>query len=278
MFFKKTRFVSITASILAVIGFIVYGIFFSNLFSIQAIDIIAPESLDINELRSDLYRQLDDSAFRFFSQRNIFFFNTDKASSVISNSVLVDTLHIQKSYPRTIRITLEGKKFQLLWYSKGGVWMIGSNGAIIGPTDQTTIASLPLDLLRKHYGKDSVLVGQHIQKRPVVPPLIVDATQQDAHEGLSVIDQDVLQTLMVLRDSAKKSGIDSAYTLYTRGDPSIAMVTQEGWELHMMLDRDVYAQLKNASTLLSSSIKKKRSKLKKVDVRFDNRLYYTLND
>ncbi len=276
MFLRRARIFVIIASIPIAIGAGIYGIFFSQYFSIQAIEIQAPDSLSVDEIRSKLYRQLDDSVFAVFPMRNIFLFDEKKASKIISENILIENLHIQKSYPRTIRIILEGKKFELLWYTKKSIWMLGANGALIGQADQADIASLPLDLLRKRYGNDVLQIDERIKKRPMVAPLIVDALEQDAAEGLSVIELQHLETLMTLRDLSKKNGIETAYVLYKRTDPTITLVTREGWELAMMLDADISKQLKNASTLLSRSIKKKRSKLKSIDVRFDNRLYYTL--
>ncbi len=276
MFLRRARIFVIIASIPIAIGAGIYGIFFSQYFSIQAIEIQAPDSLSVDEIRSKLYRQLDDSVFAVFPMRNIFLFDEKKASKIISENILIENLHIQKSYPRTIRIILEGKKFELLWYTKKSIWMLGANGALIGQADQADIASLPLDLLRKRYGNDVLQIDERIKKRPMVAPLIVDALEQDAAEGLSVIELQHLEILMTLRDLSKKNGIETAYVLYKRTDPTITLVTREGWELAMMLDADISKQLKNASTLLSRSIKKKRSKLKSIDVRFDNRLYYTL--
>ncbi len=276
MFLKRVRIFGSIVCIPIVIGAVIYGVFFSQYFSIQTIEIQAPNSLSVDELRSKLYHQLDNTVFAVLPMRNIFLFDEKKASKIISENILIENLHIQKSYPRTIRISVEGKKFELLWYTKNGVWMLGANGMLISQADQGDIASLPLDLLRRRYGNEILMVDEYIKKRPAVAPLIVDALEQDAAVGLSVIDPQHLEILMTLRDLSKKNGIETAYVLYTRTDQTITLVTREGWELIMMLDADISKQLKNASTLLSRSIKKKRSKLKSIDVRFDNRLYYTL--
>ena len=255
---------------------IIYFIFISNFFAIQTIDIHAPQSVNIEPLRSALYNHLDTTQYFFIQQRNIFAYNENEAKNIISKMLLTSHVSLKKKYPHAISIEIEGKEFELLWYSNGSVWRVGGDGSIIGDADQSTLASLPLHLLRKRYGPHVVSVADGIQKKASIPPLIVDAQQQHAVHGSSVIDATVLDQLLFLRQKSKDAGFTMAYALYLRDTPSITIVSTEGWEAYLLLDSTLDGQFTSLSTLLTHSIKKNRSRLKYIDVRFDNRAYYTL--
>lgn len=255
-----------------------YVFLFSDVFAIKSIEIKAPSSLNIDQLRADLYRQLDERVGYIMSQKNIFAFDEEQAKRTISSQIRTSSLSIKKSYPHTIIAELEGKELQLLWYSRGSIYKIDAQGRIAGEADQGTIASMPLGLLRKWYGNDSLSTGDTLQKNPSPPPLIADKTQHQASIGEIVIDPSAMESLLTIKDQCRSAGFDMAFIVYEKNDPALTIIGKEGWEVYARLDSTIGQQLNEVGTLLSHSIGKNRKRLKYIDVRFDNRGYYALHD
>lgn len=274
---RRLLFFGALAAIPTILTAIIYTLFFSQVFAIQTITIHAQQGLNVEQLRSELYRQLDERVYGIFPQRSIFLFQQDQARKAASDALLVGSFSLKKKFPHSIEITVDGKEFQLLWYSKGSVHKVGGEGTIIGDAGQATIASLPLGLLRKQFGQDILAVAPNVQKTPSHPPLIVDFRQQESSQGVQVIAKKDLEPLLLITEKARKAGIDVAYVLYSREEPSITLIVRDGWEVRMTLDATTERQLGMVSTLLANTIKKDRSKLNYIDVRFDNRAYYTLH-
>lgn len=274
-FLRKCMFIAVLIGIPCFIGGVIYLFFYSSLFTIQTIDIHVSKNLANDKIRSILYRQLDETVLSILPQRNIFMFDEKEARRRISGQILVSHMTIKRVFPHTISIDVEGKDFELLWYSNGAVWRVGSEGTIIGDVDQSTIASLPLDIMRKKYGSDILPIDPHIQKRASPPILLVDAKQRVVAVNDAVIDKGILESLLHLNEQSKKTGFDMAYAIYDSEQSMLTVVTKEGWEAYLALRSEMDSQFRNIATLLANSIKKDRSKLKYIDVRFDNRLYYT---
>lgn len=274
---KKTLRSGMIAGIPLAVAGIAYALFFSNAFTINSIEVHAPKALNSESLRSTLYNQLDHTIFGIFQQKNIFLFDTSEAIRSISGMLLIKKLSIQKKFPRTIRVDVDGKEFQLLWYSRGSAWRVGGNGRIVENADQSTFASLPIQLLQKKFGSNVLLQDPHVRKNSTHPPLVADTLQEEVSVGSSVVEQSAIEQLMSLQDRSHGAGFETAYSIYHRQDSSVILVTTEGWEARIMLDSDLNNQFKALSVLLTQSIKKDRTRLKYIDVRFDNRGYYALN-
>lgn len=253
----------------------VYTIFFSNIFAIQSIEIRSSRTLNIEALRSALYRQLDEKTFTIFPQKNIFLFNTYKASNTIASMVRIQKLSIRKSYPHTIYIDLDGKEFQILWYANGNIQRIGPQGTVIGEADQAMIAALPLSLLQARYGAHVPRVDSPINKNASIPTLVVSAQNDTENTEHILIKKDDLERLYLLKEQCKNSGFDMAFVVYDRSYSTATIVSSEGWDVFVTIDPSIERQLQSVATLLSHSIGQQRQRLRSIDVRFGNRAYYT---
>lgn len=268
--------VSIPVVFLALAAFI----FLSDYFTIRTIQVEVNEELDASEIKAMLYRQLEHPRFAFIKQDKLLFFNADESFALLSERFRFQSLVITKKYPSSLLVRGEGDRSLLVWYRDGIFSLIGERGNIIGAVDRTLISSLPLTALKQLKGINiSDYEGQTAQGTNddnEIPPLVLDKNIQSSayQSGDSVIEAIDVAFLTSLPLLLRESGMDMAYVQYEKGDRIISVRMKDGWELLLVLDNTLARQISQVGAVLAEKVRDDRTRLKMIDARFDNRIYY----
>lgn len=266
--------------------FLIMGvvILFSDYFTIKVINVDVNDALDAQEIKKVLYDQLDTSRLSFIRQKNIFFFNSEEAFTSLTSRFHFDTLVIMKDYPSTLHVTGKGGRYRLLWYYDGIFFFVDERGVITGPADRSVIDGLSPDIIQR-VASDRVRNEHMIQNIPEnttleIPPLIIGkgGQAQGSKDGDIVISAKDVIPLIAVRSQLQHYGMDMAFIEYTRGDQTIIIHMKDGWDLSIMLDDMIERQIHQVAVVLNEHIRNDRSRLRKIDARFDNRFFYTLNE
>ncbi|GEM_PF-1016009 len=268
-------------------GIGVYVLFFSPYFIIDLVDVKVSGGLDASSIKSVVFRQMDNASFAIFSQKRIYFFDTVVAEQSIRKISAIDTISIRKKFPNTLIIEIEGKPFKLVWFSAGHFYEVASDGSILREIEGGLLESIPRTI-RETALRGSIQPSQEskekkIKKKPEknieftaqkIIPIVIDEEQKTVEKGAMVLDNDAILFLSGIQDALQAIGVNTLVLKKKQGLLDIRVLTTEGWEILFTLLESDTSQVANLSTVLKEKIKGDRKRLKYVDVRFSNRIYY----
>ncbi len=256
-----------------------YFLFFSKFFTIDMVTVQAKGDLDASQIRQVLFQEMGRTRLGIIPETNIFWFSLSRARATLQDTFAISQLTIKKNYPNRISVTVEGKKFHALWYSQGIFYDITPSGSLRAAVDRSSIATVPSGI----GDATSTPLAQKKMPTPImrdsgkIIPIIVDEKNQPIALGQTVVDQQYVDEIVTLPATLEQIGVPFSSIHMTQGAPDITIVTQEGWTIRFTLQEKFSDQLAYLDTVLREKIKGDRKKLNYVDVRFENRVYYTLH-
>lgn len=258
----------------ALAGSGVYALFFSTFFVIDRIDVSVQGSVDSTDVRAALFEVMDTPTFGAFSQKNFFLFREASARHHLEDRFAVQSLAIRKSFPNRLQVTLEGSPFRAVWVSGTTAWDLTARGRIKTVIDPYVIRGFPSSLL----ASTSTLVRPLSTSTAAIPdlPIIVDETSNQPTPEAEVLDGRSLSFILSLSRLLSENRIRVLYFKTHSGSYDVRAVTKQGWEIVTTNRESADVQVSHLMTVLDEQIKKDRKKLKLIDVRFEQRIYYTL--
>ncbi|MBI4272238.1 hypothetical protein HY621_00080 [Candidatus Uhrbacteria bacterium] len=232
-------------------------------------------TIDPTFVRTLLYRYMDEN-IRVFDQHNILFFTPAAFRAYLSQYAVIDTFSLEKKYPNSLRISLSGSPFHVMGYLEGHFYELTPTGTIAREVDATTLPQYPTLINNALAGERIIIPKSSLAKMDLSFPVIILPPMEQIFVNTHVIDARILNHI----ETTKRLLRDEKYAiLFFRPDPSALQYrayTHEGWYVIFSTASDATQQTKNLNTLLRTTIKKKRKSLEYVDVRFENKLFYTL--
>lgn len=276
----------------------VYLLLFSPQFVIDFVDVKNDEGVDATGVRSLVFQQMEGRRALVLPQRNLLFFNEESARKTIWDTYALDKLVIEKHFPRTLVITITGTPFAVAWLGQGDKWYhLDAKGRMAREVDPKLLspvaarlavsdafASLldkPSDIKGVKLVKGAPLERSKESKSDTVKngasiPLVMDIDRGPVTDGEQVIDQKKASCISRAPAVLSGIGLTPLYFKTTRSNVDVIAVTTEGWEVLLNSYGDLDEQVKNLDIVLRTKVKDDRKKLKYVDVRFDNRIFFKL--
>ena len=244
------------------------------MYIVEYID-VESNTVDPTLVRTLLYRYMDEDT-RAFDQHNILFLKPTAFRAYLSQYALLDTFSLEKKYPNSLRISLSGSPFHVIGYLEGHFYELAPAGTIAREVDATTLPHYPTLIGKALAGEHIIIPKASIAKMDLSFPVIILPPLEQVSAGMTVIDMQILNHI----ETTKRLLRDEKYAiLFFRIDPDTLQYrayTHEGWHIIFSTVSDAAQQTKNLNTLLRTTVKKKRKSLEYVDVRFENKLFYTL--
>ncbi|MDO8489822.1 MAG: hypothetical protein Q7S47_00225 [bacterium] len=261
--------------------------FFSKTFALDYIDVSMQGSVDPSRIRSLLFQQMDARRNGVFSQKNIFVFDEKFAERSIRDAFVVDTFSLKKIFPNKLRVTLAAKPFRALWYTAGALYDVTTRGTIAGVVDPSRPSFFPKGILAS-----SVMPQSVASSTPVVAvtplrasthskeseneqvPIIVDEKNEPIQQDAPVLTDEELTYLLNLSRAVREQGVHYDYFLTSKKGVTVQVVTNEGWRILTSNRENPFSQMEMVSKVVREKVAGDRKKLKYIDVRFGNRVYY----
>ncbi len=253
---------------------IVWFIFFSRTFVIEYVD-VESDRIDPSLVRTFVFRYMDEHQ-GFFSQYNILFIQPKSLKEYIARYAIIDEFSLIKSYPKRIRISINGSPFRVMGYSEGHFFEMSPNGSRGREVDALAFAYYPALIKTAQTAKRVHASKDLLKKMDLTFPLILF----DEAETENTVNraQDSIPIVPHIESVKKLLGNEKYALLFFRIEPSgfeYRAFTNEGWQILFTSRQDPAVQAENVKTLIGLTIKKKRKMLDYIDVRFENRLFYT---
>jgi len=276
---KIIRFFLFCGGIPILAGGIAYIFFFSKFFTIERIDVSASGGIESQDVRSVLFKKMDERRFLFIRNENIFLFDNHAALEDLKNFFAVDSVSIQRNFPTTLSVTISGKPFAALWCTNGSCYALYTDGTVSKQVDAVAMGADISLLPVSFHGINTARIPEQEKKKhdsPFEIPLFVDEKNEALPaENTPLIASSALTITRDMIQQLTEKKIAIAYIRTHAKSADTTAVTKEGWDILFTPFERASPQVENLQTILDTKIKDKRKNLKYVDVRFQNHIYYT---
>ncbi|MEX1063774.1 MAG: hypothetical protein WD898_01055 [Candidatus Paceibacterota bacterium] len=234
--------------ILAIVGGIIYALFFTSWFDVRNVSITGPE----DSLRSDINVVINewlDKDFLSISRRsNIFLLSLEELSAImLSRFPKLDSVDISRKGQHDIEISASQRK-------PIGVWCTSTSCAYF---DQKGIA----------YAETGQSAGFLILN-------VVDKRDNKIMLGSSIILDDWLQKIILAKELLLKPDINvSRFEIPENTFDEFHAVTPVGWKIYFSVSTDISKQVSALASLLRERLSLAEI-TEYVDLRIQDRIYY----
>ncbi len=260
-------------------GIIAYILFFSSFFSIERIDLVTSEGIDESRVRSLLFEYMDSHKTFVWGHTNLLFFNKKMATNALSLYFVIDSISITKKLPRSLSVHFEGHPFRAYLVREGELYELQSDGIVGKKIDPFLIEAFPQALRAVVFQGPQQKDTPFLKGKKRYPLFLIDQDKNSLNATqapqLSLLDSGMLSQVDGFISDLFEQKLYTSHAIIGKNEEGITIVLLEGWEILVDPKGDRSFQMKNLSELLSQKIKHERKKLKKIDLRFGNKIYYT---
>jgi len=241
------------------LGTLVYLFFFSSFVLIEKVQIIGTNELSKQTVQQFAEDQLVGKYWKIFPKRGYGVVQLKDLETRLREAYpLLATVTAQRIFPNNLRISVTERKKIIIWNSLDSSYLVDEDGM----THDSTVALSPENEVH-------VLTLTDESGKPVA----MGEKVIDPNYGLFLVNMDA--------DFPKQLGLEleSHYTIVSRFADELRAKTNEGWEVYFSTDIPIETSLNTLSLLFEKELpKEKRQNLTYIDLRAENRAYYTFRD
>jgi cell division septal protein FtsQ len=182
-------------------------------------------------------------------RNNILFFSETGLRQKIGQNYVLESLTVEKQYPRTLIIHLQEKQAQISWVSDDKCYQLDDAGQVLAFCEPNTQELISI----KDAGENanSIAVGDTVAARDLLVFLL--KAQQHLQEQLH----------------------PTTFLVHADGQQSVFITVTEGFKVYLNTEIPLDDQINRLYILLTNpEVKEKVSTLQYIDLRFGEKIYY----
>lgn len=263
---------------LCIIGIGIYYFFFSRVFSIDTVA-LQVQGIGEEQVKAVVFQQMDESYFKIFSQRNIFFFSISEVQKKMKEHFALESFVLSKKYPNKLTGSVQGMPFSAFLFVQNKIYALHPNGTVIREFNPLSLPLVP-QALKDHFpdllkGHSIVTEKSRDDVKKKIPLFLIDEKDVSSEIVNSPISQEHLKSIQTLFDSLRSNGFIPLFASFKVSEEGIRIQMQEGFELKMSLEDSGDSQIRKVLTLLETQLKNDKKKVTMIDTRFGSKVYYT---
>lgn len=240
----------------------VYIVFFSDFLKVRDISFAhPPETFTSRDALQGIRDYMNIRVFGFLSRENFLFFSQDSLQKFFQDRYrTVRSVRVEKSFPDSVRVTFDERHVAALWCVPGKCFQIDKEGYAFNQDDENPEAL---------YGSQEI--------SPV--PIFVQEAPDGDILNTTVLSPDELEKWVSFWKLFQEEGSVGARFVRMPKDASyeFTVETREGWPVRMSTEFSLDQGLRMLKTFLTESITpEERSQIESVDLRSENKIFYTL--
>ncbi|MEI8096671.1 MAG: FtsQ-type POTRA domain-containing protein [Candidatus Moraniibacteriota bacterium] len=241
------------------LGTFVYLFFFSSFILIEKVQILGTNELSEQKVQKFVEDQLIGKQWKFFPKRGYMVVQLKDFETRLRNEFpLLATVSVERIFPNSLRVFVTEQKKIIIWKSSGVSYLVDNDGVThdsakaLSPENEAYILTL------------------------------TDTSNKPVAEGERVLDMDYRTFLIDMNQSFfERLGLrlETEYTIVSRFADELRAKTDEGWDVYFSTTIPAETSLSTLSLLFEKELpKEKRVNLLYIDLRAENRAYYTFRD
>jgi cell division septal protein FtsQ len=242
--FKAKRLIRpiIVVLFLAIVSYMVLA---SNIFKINKIEIEGNQTIDSEEVRSQVGSIITGSSI---SQNIIFVPSSNIEKQLKKDNYQIADVKVTRIPFNTIKVTITEQKPSILWKSGNNLSIITENGrGFIGE---------PNDELKKNL------------------PTVEDLSNLPVKEGDKVVSQEFVKFVNDIYVFLPQNGINISTTQIEETTTEIIVITKEGYRIRFDTTRPFDEQLTDLKSVLDSLKQQGKKPTQYVDLRINGKVFY----
>jgi len=240
------------------LGTIVYILFFSFYLSISSTEIAGAEKVDSEKIKVAFEEKLSGKFLGIIPKNNLLFVCEKNIKKYLTDKFKrIEDVKIKKIFPEKIIISVKEKQFQLIFSTGEQKYLIDENGSA-WPRDDFELDDAEMESLIT----------------------LTDESGKAIVDAKTALSGDFIRYIMSVRDGVQNdANIEISRNFYSprliSGD--LAVETSGGWKIYFNREIDLSKSIGILSSVLEDNIKKEDiPKLKYLDLRINNKVYYKL--
>lgn len=227
--------------------FLIYVVFYSDLFKIKIIEVQGTDMINPIEIQNLVQEKIKGRTWLIFPRNNLIFFNKLNLIKEINSKYLLDKLEIEKGW-RKIEIKVEEREAYLIYNNLKAQYFLDSTGTIT-----KEMSSEDID---KYGQKFSILY-----------------VMQDVNIGDKPVSARFVNFILELNKALELSGV-KVKNYESGGVDQVNLVSPDGWRAYFSLNISMSQSIENLTAILSQKLKGK--KINYIDLRGGDKVYYDL--
>ena len=231
-------------------AFILWALFYSNLFLIQNIQVEGGERISPASVEKIVRSQIKKNFYIFAPQKNLILFNKNRLKSELETKYAFDQLDINKKFPKTLNIAFKEKKYAFIWQEDEVFYYSDINGSIINEVNI-------LEVKQKDY------------------PIINNESDHKISNNIITVDNNYIQFVLDLfTEFNKLENYQIDRYLIDNEYDSVKVILENGPSIYFNTKVDIAKQLSKLAIIKSEKIKDDFSTKSYIDLRQEDRVYY----
>lgn len=240
-----------------------YTLLFSDFLSVQEIEFSRnPNTISVRDARTIAREYQETSVWNIFSRTNYLFLSEKSVDRFFRGRVhTIRSVALNKRFPRSAVITLEERHAQALLCEGEKCWHLDEEGYAFESVDT----------------EKNAFIESGSEKKPI----FVSDTAQDNLLGANILSQEELRNwLQFWNTFQEECGVSIRIVRLPRAPLNEFVVeTKENWSVQMSTEFSLEIGVRMLKTFLEKSILvEERSRLQTIDLRSENKVFYTLQE
>lgn len=214
-------------------------------------------------LRSKIWKIIPTDSWLIFSGR-------DLTAKIMADFPEAAGVAVEKNIVKGVKVIVKGRQAAALWCQSAAVASDGGQA-----TTTQALISLPQSEGCFFMDESGLVFRAAPEISGAALPTFFGQPGQDLGLGGNVVASSTIQFAAQLKKQLREADIGlPGFMMMAGDDQSLIAFTDEGWLAYFNLSRSVQSQVKVLDALANGEIKNKRARLKYVDLRMANKVYY----
>ncbi len=243
--FKLLNFVLL----ILIVGVSAWLFFFSNIFTINEIEIKGGRPINQAIVKEIVKNALDQKKWLIIPQNNIILLNKKDLSEKIQKELVLADLQIKKAGRNKIIIKIKEKPEVAYLFNQGKIFSVDQDGILVNVIEELSTSTI--DKMIVYYNDRNLGVGEQL-------------------------DGDIIKNLQQLYQNWQKTNLPTInYVLIDDSvDRYIQINTKDGFKVYLSRQYDQNKQLNNLKKLIRTKLKDKLDQIEYIDLRVEGWIYY----
>jgi cell division septal protein FtsQ len=242
----------------AFVGVTVYVLIFSSFLRLNTIRIDGTVDVPEQNIEQLIRSDMSKKYFGIFPKDNLLLFPRATVEADIKDHFKkVRAVEVVRAFPHMLTVHIQERKTLVLWCVDETCFYIDEDGYAYAPVDSS---------------QSSEVMGGFLK--------IMDTSAQNVDTNEPVIDPDFVRFAADIQERLRQESgieIDAQCTTPSRFSDELILKTQEGWAIDINVRLPLDKSLRTLELLLKKEISpERRQHLKYIDLRTENRVYYSV--
>lgn len=234
------------------IVFILWLMFYSNIFFIQKIVVEGTVRAQPNEIANEVLKQTEGERFFIGTQNNIFVFDTEELKNNLMERYDFKSINILKERPGTIKIKVDEKNYAYVWKEKDKYYYADIDGYIIKEVN-------PLEIKESNY------------------PLVNNQGDDKIYENKILVSEEKINFITEIFSYLQKNNsydIEVETFIIDNDEHKVTLRIIGGPEVYFNSEESADAQITKLSIIKDERLKEDFYSKSYIDLRYGDKVYY----